>query len=258
MRKKLLTGAVTLGLASSVLVLGATSASADEFSIWLDERPTASTSIPWSTSGEICDDPTVKVIHEDPSEGEPNPVSSEVISINADQATGSIDISSLTPGYIYVSIECADDVFDVNFSLARYTVTKEIEGDAPAGAAFEFQVTAEPENPDVAPVVFDFELAAGESASFYDFDVTTWSVEETNDHGASEVRADGTQFTSEEAEDFVATVVNVFPEAQDPDPEPTPTPEPDPEPQPDPTPGPDPTPDSTAAAPVKAQPTFTG
>src|SRR5699024_5115170 len=136
----------------------------------------------------ICDDPTVEVILYAYGAAEPDPVSSEVISINADQATGSIDISSLSPGDIAVSMECADDVFYMSFSLARYTVTKEIEGDAPAGAAFEFQVTAEPEIPDVAPVVFEFELAAGESASFYDFDVTTWSVEETNDHGASDVR----------------------------------------------------------------------
>lgn len=122
---------------------------------------------------------------------------------------------------------------------------KSVEGDAPADAVFGFEATAVPGGElGGDPVTFEFDLAAGESKTFYDFDVTNWSVEEVDDGGALEVRADNNEFTSEAAEEFIATVTNVFAAAE-------PAPEPDPEPTDQPE-------DEKPATSAKAKPSFTG
>src|SRR5690625_737660 len=248
MRKKILAGVGALALASSTVVLSALPANAEDIDIWFPYDLYSDTGvIPWTLpagSPEICDDPEIS--------SNPGSIDPSVVVIDDSRLSGRIDLSNIDAGDYELIIECDEDVYWFAVDFARYTITKEVEGDAPADAEFSFEVTAQPDY-DAAPFIFDFTLQAGESASFYDFSQTQWSVEETDNAGAIEVRAEDTDFISSDAEDFTATIVNVFPTAEDPEPEPDPEPQPQPEPKPQPTAS-----DETPAPPVKAKPAFTG
>lgn len=251
MRKRLIAGGGALALASTALLATALPASADYFGLDIaDYSATEDPLLKWASDSEICDDPVVFLTNDDGA------MDVSAVTIDGSGTSGSVNLAVLPIGYYDLEINCESsggdvDRYSLEFNFARYTVTKAVEGDAPADALFGFETNATEliEGGSVGDTVtFEFELAAGESKTFYDFQQTGWNTDEVDDGGASEVRASETEFRSLEVGDFLVTFTNVFPEKA----QPTPTPKPQPEPTKN-----EPV-DEPPAKPAGGSPSFTG
>jgi hypothetical protein len=163
-----------------------------------------------------------------------------------DDLTGTLDLSGLPAGYYELTIDCQNGEFPVSYAeqaaFARLTVTKVVEGTAPADAAFTIEVDCsaegEGEGPGGATFVEDlvFGPTGGEQGVIL-YAGALCTTTETDDAGATSSSVEGGEadFFSDPI-DLAATVTNVFAAAPPAPPAPTP-------------PG---------AQPVVAQPDFTG
>lgn len=258
MRKKLLAAAGAMTLATAGITLSALPANAQtEYPLTVNAlAPTQSPVLDWAVVNEsvtICDNPELLLSGPD---GEIP--ASDHVTIDDSDREGTLDLTGIPGGNYDFIIQCEEARFSVFLQFASFTLTKEVEGDAPEGAKFPFEVTSE----DIENYEHNFsiELAAGESATFYNFVANVWYAEETDDLGAEEVRGNNVEIDTYDPGNYSAVVTNVFPteEPVDPDPEPV-----DPEPEPEPTPEapeqkPDPQPEPEPAAPIKREPAYTG
>ncbi|HLR56172.1 MAG TPA: hypothetical protein VK096_05360, partial [Actinomycetales bacterium] len=222
MRKKLLGAAGVLALASSTLVLTALPASAADYEFEIEVYESDSPVVGWSKPNgnpDICEDVEIEFLERDAATGDFNPtdVAAPEIVINEFRNGGTMDLSGVPAGWYQVRLDCGSFDFEIEVDFARYIVTKQVEGDGPEDAAFGMDVMIL--DGDEAYKTYPIELKDGESAEFYDFAETHWSVTETDDGGAKEVRIANAEFISEVGVEHTATVTNVFDSAA-PDPAP--------------------------------------
>lgn len=175
------------------------------------------------------------------------------VSVDDDGLTGTIDVSNAPgSGFYTTEVACKNDgltfVYTFNTAVDVFTLTKNVEGDAPADASFEIEVTASypvdsddgelEHGPNAHTLPFTFDADGGEQKIFHHTGEiwAYWTAEETDDGGAKSVTIDERNYLNEDG-DAYATVTNVFPVEDIPEDEPE---------------------DEVAPKPVPKQPSYTG
>lgn len=190
------------------------------------------------------------------------------ITVGDDGYRGTIDIGNADEsGFYNTYVICEDDgqifAYTLDTAVDVFTLTKEVEGDAPTGAAFSIEVTASntptdggeiTPGPDTHTLTVSFGADGGMTKLYHPEGGAFWSVEETETGGADTVDIVEQNYLDNDVSPF-ATVTNIF-ETDEPVDEPGDEPE-----EPGDTPADDRNGDSAdeaAATPVKAVPKYAG
>jgi len=170
------------------------------------------------------------------------------VSVAADGNSGTIDVANAPgTGYYTTTVVCENDGYTFNYILNTavdvFTLTKTVQGDAPADANFEIEVTASypvdsddgdlEHGPNTQTLSITFGADGGEQKIFHHTGEiwAYWTTEETDDGGAESVSIEERNYVDDEGDAF-ATVTNVFassvPEEDDPEEEAAEAPRPTP------------------------------
>lgn len=148
------------------------------------------------------------------------------VSVNDDGNTGTVDVANAPgSGFYTTEVSCENDgltfIYSLNTAVDVYTLTKEVQGDVPADANFEIEVTAShpvdsddgelEHGPNAQTLAIEFPTSGGEQKVFHHTGElwAFWTAEETDDGGAESVNIEERNYLDENGDAF-ATVTNVF------------------------------------------------
>src|SRR5699024_4764760 len=127
----------------------------------------------------ICDDPAITLGGQDVSD----------LVVITDEFTGTIDLRGFAADYNEVVFECEEYDYSLYFAFVRFTVTKDVEGDAPEDAQFTFRATQTGElGAAQHSDSVEWTMGAGESQEIVSGLAGTWEFEELDDAGAADTK----------------------------------------------------------------------